>query len=414
MNIEDITTRSKAAAKITRTLSIETRNKVLMQFAQNLRTDMNSILQANEADVNQAKASGMKASFVDRLKLTEARIEAMAKGIEETVELEDPLNRVLEDRILSCGIRLKKITCAIGVIGIIFESRPNVAADCAALTFKSGNACILKGGKESYLSCVAIVEAMKKALRENHINEDAVILLEHPSREETNAWISGKGNMDLLIPRGSAGLINAVLDHAKVPVIETGAGICHVYVDQSADIDMAVNVIINAKCQRPSVCNAMETLLVHRNIAERLLPVLAEKLLENNVRVYGDQSACDIIPEFEKADEECWRTEYNDLIMNLKIVENTAEAVDHIEKYGTHHSESILSYDENEVQYFMNNVDSACVYHNASTRFTDGYEFGLGAEIGISTQKMHARGPMGLQALTTITYHLEGNGEIRS
>ncbi|MGM9941149.1 MAG: glutamate-5-semialdehyde dehydrogenase [Bulleidia sp.] len=413
MNIEEITTRSKAAAKITRTLSAETRNTVLMQFAQNLRDDMDEILNANLQDVDNAIAAGMKASFVDRLKLSQQRIEGMARGIEETVQLPDPLNIVLEDRVLSSGIRLKKITCAIGVIGIIFESRPNVAADCAALTFKSGNACILKGGKESYLSCLAIVESMKKALRENRINEDAVILLEHPGHEETNAWIAGKGNMDLLIPRGSAKLINAVVDHAKVPVIETGAGVCHVYVDQSADIDMAVNVIINAKCQRPSVCNAMETLLVHRNIAGQLLPVLSEELKENNVKVYADEAALAWIPESEAADEESWKTEYNDLIMNLKIVENTKEAVDHIEKYGTHHSESILSEDQNEVQYFMNNIDSACVYHNASTRFTDGNEFGLGAEIGISTQKMHARGPMGLQALTTITYHLEGNGEVR-
>ena len=413
MNIERITARAKAAAKITRNLSTDIRNGVLLQFASNLRQQKEAILSANAIDLAAAEKSGMKASFVDRLRLSEKSIEGIAVGIEQTASLADPLNVVLEDRILSSGVHLQKISCAIGVIGIIFESRPNVCADCAALTFKSGNACILKGGKDSYHSCEAIVKAMHDALHKFGVSEDAVILLKHPDHKETQEWISNRSSMDLLIPRGSARLIRSVVDHARVPVIETGAGICHVYVDETADLSMAVDIIINAKCQRPSVCNAMETLLVQKSAAKKLLEMLWPQLKNNGVKVYGDETACSIIPEFEKGNEENWNTEYNDLILNVVTVEDVQQAVSHIETHGTHHSESIVSKDENAVSYFMNNVDSACVYHNASTRFTDGFEFGLGAEIGISTQKMHARGPMGLQALTTVVWHLYGNGEIR-
>lgn len=413
MNIKDITARAKAAARITKNLSLDIRNGVLLQFAANLRNHADQIISANQMDLKNAHENGMKESFVDRLKLTEKSIEAIAQGIEQTAALADPIGITLEDRILDNGLHLMKKSCAIGVIGIIFESRPNVCADCAALTFKSGNTCILKGGKDSYHSCVAIVEAMHDALQKYGITKDAVILLKHPNHEETQAWISDRNSMDLLIPRGSARLIRSVVDHAKVPVIETGAGICHVYVDETADPDMVTDIVINAKCQRPSVCNAMETLLVQESAAEKLLPVIASALQQHGVRVYADHKACSIIPWFLPGNEENWNTEYNDLIMNAVIVKNVQEAVEHIENYGTHHSESIVSNDVNAVSYFMNNVDSACIYHNASTRFTDGFEFGLGAEIGISTQKMHARGPMGLQALTTVTYHLEGNGEIR-
>lgn len=413
MNIQDITARARAASRITRTLDIETRNAILTCFAKNLRNSTDAILAANEKDLLRAEQSGMKASFLDRLKLDEKRIEGIAKGIEETVQLDDPLGIVLEDRMLSTGLHLKKISTAIGVIGIIFESRPNVCADCAALTFKSGNTCILKGGKDSYESCVAIVSCMHDALKQYGITEDAVILLEHPDHKETEEWIGNRSSMDLLIPRGSRRLIQSVVENAKVPVIETGAGICHVYVEKSADMHMAAEIVINAKCQRPSVCNAMETLLVHRDIAKQFLPFLNEKLIEHGVTVYGDETACSIVPSFLKGNEENWNTEYNDLVMNIVTVENTEEAIRHIETYGTHHSESIISKNAKETEKFMNGVDSACVYHNASTRFTDGFEFGLGAEIGISTQKLHARGPMGLRELTAYTYHIDGNGEIR-
>ena len=413
MNIAEITSRARSAARITKNLTLEKRNGVLQKFAENLRNSKEQIIAANQIDLSNARKSGMKESFLDRLKLTDHSIEAIASGVEQVITLADPIGLTLEERTLESGIHLKKLTCPIGVIGIIFESRPNVCADCAALTFKSGNTCILKGGKDSYHSCVAIVEAMHAALAHYGVCEDAVILLKHPSHEETNAWISDRNSMDLLIPRGSARLIRSVVDHAKVPVIETGAGICQVYVDETADLSMAKDIVINAKCQRPSVCNAMETLLVQDSIANAFLTLLSPALKEHGVKVYADPKACSITPWFMVGNEENWNTEYNDLILNIVTVKDVEEAVSHIENHGTHHSESIVSNDENAVSYFMNNVDSACIYHNASTRFTDGFEFGLGAEIGISTQKMHARGPMGLQALTTVTYHLEGNGEIR-
>ncbi len=413
MTLKEMSISAKVAFKEIRQTDNDTRTNVLLSFAQYLKEDMADILAANQKDVKDAEESGMKPSLIDRLTLDEARINAMSEGVKETALLEDPLHIVLEDRVIKSGIHLQKITVPIGVIGIIFESRPNVSADCSALCIKSGNVCILKGGKESYRSCYAIVSCMKKALRDHHLNENAVLLAEKPTHEETNAFISDRNSVDLLIPRGGKKLIQAVVQNAKVPVIETGAGVCHVYVDESADYDMAVNIVINAKCQRPSVCNAMETLLVNEKIADTFLPVLAEKLKEHHVTVYGDEASLKIVPWFQKADEESYYTEYNDLIMNLKIVKDTEGAVDHIEKYGTHHSDAIVSETPEHVETFMNGVDSACVYHNASTRFTDGFEFGLGAEIGISTQKLHARGPMGLRELTTYTYHLEGNGEIR-
>lgn len=413
MTLKEMSISAKEAFKEIRQTDNKTRTDVLLSFAQYLKKDMADILEANQKDVQDAEKAGMKASLIDRLTLNEARINAMAEGVKETALLEDPLHIVLEDRVIKSGIHLRKITVPIGVIGIIFESRPNVSADCSALCLKSGNVCILKGGKESYRSCLAIVTCMKKALKEHHLNENAVLLAEKPTHEETNAFISDRDSLDLLIPRGGKKLIQSVVQNAKVPVIETGAGVCHVYVDESADYDMAVNIVINAKCQRPSVCNAMETLLVNEKIADTFLPVLAEKLKEHHVSVYGDEASVKIVPWFKKADEESYYTEYNDLIMNLKIVKNTEEAINHIEKYGTHHSDAIISETPEHVETFMNGVDSACVYHNASTRFTDGFEFGLGAEIGISTQKLHARGPMGLRELTTYTYHLEGNGEIR-
>jgi glutamate-5-semialdehyde dehydrogenase len=413
MNLQEMAERAKKASRSVRQLSESTRNDVLHDFAQNLLKNTSAIISENQKDLKEAEANGMSEAMLDRLTLSKERLKGIAEGIEETAALPDPLHQVLEERTLRSGIHLKKITSAIGVIGIIFESRPNVSADCSALCFKAGSACVLKGGKESYRSCKALISCMKEALKKNGVSEDAVMLAEKPSHEETDAFMEDRSSVDLLIPRGGKNLIQAVVRHARVPVIETGAGVCHVYVDATADQDMAERIILNAKCQRPSVCNAMETLLVHSSIAQSFLPRIAKALKEHGVSVYADARSRKIVPSFKEADEESYYTEYNDLIMNLKIVDSTEEAIDHIEKYGTHHSESIITEDQSQVEKFMNGIDSACVYHNASTRFTDGFEFGLGAEIGISTQKLHARGPMGLKELTTYTYHLEGKGEIR-
>lgn len=402
---------AKKASRHLRTISLEQRNAVLNTFADNLLKDTTIILRENAKDL--AEATQLSDAFQDRLRLNEERIQAIAGGIRQVASLDDPLHIVLEDRILSSGIHLKKITVPMGVIGVIFESRPNVAADCTALCFKAGSACILKGGKESYRSCKAIVDAMKHALQDAGMDEHAVELAEKPSHEETQAFMEDRANVDLLIPRGGKNLIRTVVDHAKVPVIETGAGVCHVYVDDSADLKMAQEIVINAKCSRPSVCNAMETLLVKDTVAPSFLPSMVQALKEHNVIIHADEEARKISANLLPADETSWSTEYNDLEMNLKIVHSLSEAIDHIETYGTHHSECIVTENLEHVQAFMDGCDSACVYHNASTRFTDGFEFGLGAEIGISTQKLHARGPMGLRELTTYSYHLEGKGETR-
>ena len=402
---------AKDASRTLRTLSCEKRNTILMAFADHLLQNQEDILKANQEDL--AEASDLNDAMQDRLTLNDERIQAIAEGIRQVAVLEDPLHILLEDRILTSGIHLQKITVPMGVIGVIFESRPNVSADCTALCFKAGSACVLKGGRESYRSCKAIVDQMKSALQQYGVNEHAVELAERPSHEETQAFMEDRSSVDLLIPRGGKKLIQTVIAHTKVPVIETGAGVCHTYVDESADLKMAENIVINAKCSRPSVCNAMETLLVNQKTANTFLPMICKELKKRNVIIHADEKARQIVSGLEHADETSWSTEYNDLEMNLKIVASTEEAVAHIEKYGTHHSETIVSQTPEHVQYFMDGCDSACVYHNASTRFTDGFEFGLGAEIGISTQKLHARGPMGLRELTTYSYHLEGKGEIR-
>lgn len=413
MNLIEQSKKAKQAEKQLRTLSNEVRNQILTDFADNLMQNTQWIMEENRKDLLQAKKDQMKESMIDRLTLNEERIRAIADGIRVLCTLEDPLHIVLEERTIRSGIRLEKVTCPIGVIGIIFESRPNVSADCAALCIKSGNACVLKGGKESYLSCLAIIAQAKKALKTNGVSEDAVMLAEKPTHAESEEWMKQRECVDLLIPRGGKKLIQSVVNNAKVPVIETGAGVCHIYIDKSAQYQMSEDIVINAKCQRPSVCNAMETLLIHKDIAQEFLMKLCKALEEHHVEIYGDEASRSIVENLKEADEESWYTEYNALIMNLKVVSSVEEAIDHIEKYGTHHSEAIITEDEDAVLKFFNGIDSACVYHNASTRFTDGYEFGLGAEIGISTQKLHARGPMGLRELTTYTYHLKGNGEVR-
>ena len=404
---------AKAASRTVRTLSNEIRSAVLRDFAYGLVENAETIVAANALDLAEAEESGMSKAMLDRLMLNKSRIDQIAEGVLQVEHLEDPLGRVLEERTIASGIHLKKISTAIGVIGIIFESRPNVSADCAALCFKSGHACVLKGGKESYRSCRAITDVMKQAMKAHGVSEDALMLAEKPSREETAEFMACREYVDLLIPRGGSGLIQAVVKNAKVPVIETGAGICHTFVDESADFDMAERIIINAKCSRPSVCNAMETLHVHEKAADAFVPRIVKVMKEHGVTIYGDEKACSYDQEIRKGDETNWATEYDDLIMNLVIVKDVNAAVDHIETYGTHHSECIVTESDESKNIFFRGIDSACLYHNASTRFTDGFEFGLGAEIGISTQKLHARGPMGLRELTTYAYHLEGKGEIR-
>ncbi len=404
---------AKTASRSVRLLENDVRNSILNTFAENLLGEQEAILAANEKDIAAAQADGRTAAFLDRLRLTSDRIAGMAQGVREIAAMDDPLGRVLEEKVIKSGLKLKKKTVPMGVIGIIFESRPNVTSDCAALCLKAGSACILKGGKESLQSCLAITEAMHKAMRKYGLDENALVLLENPSREETNALMACREYVDLLIPRGSSRLINAVVSQAKVPVIETGAGICHTFVDESADLEMADRIVFNAKCSRPSVCNAMETLLVHEKIAEKFLPICAASLKEKNVIMHGDEASRKILPDILAADDTNYATEYNDFEMNVKVVKDVKEAIDHIETFGTHHSDCIVTENAEIVLAFFNGVDSACVYHNASTRFTDGGEFGIGAEIGISTQKLHARGPMGLNELTTHAYYLEGNGEIR-
>ncbi len=413
MNLNEASQRAHTAERTLRNLSLDIRNQVLLDFADNLEKYTDEIIAENKKDTDSALSKGMAQAKIDRLLLNQERIQKIAQGIRQTASLPDPLHRVLEERTLSSGIHFRKISTPMGVIGIIFESRPNVSADCAALCFKAGSACLLKGGKESYYSCRAVISQMHAALRKYNINKDAVLLAENPSHEETDAFIADPHSLDLLIPRGGRKLIDAVVAGARVPVIQTGAGVCHVYVENSADTKMAENIVINAKCQRPSVCNAMETLLVEEKIAPSFLPHMVSLLQEHGVTIYADETARSIVSGMKPADEDSWYTEYDDLIMNLHVVKNTLEAINHIEKYGTHHSESIISEDSSEVEKFMNGIDSACLYHNASTRFTDGFEFGLGAEIGISTQKLHARGPMGLNELTTSICYMEGNGEIR-
>lgn len=404
---------AKQASKQLRTSSNEVRSAVLNAFADYLMTNCKTILKENNVDLNNAKENGIRENMIDRLTLTSERIDSIVQGVKEVALLEDPLNNILEEKTLENGIQLKKISSPMGVIGVIFESRPNVSADVAALCIKAGSSCILKGGKESYHSCLAIVECMKQALKDNGLSSNCVQLANNPTHQEVEEFISNRESLDLLIPRGGKKLIQSVVSNAKVPVIETGAGVCHTYIAQSANYDIAEKIVINAKCQRPSVCNAMETLLVNETFANEHLNGICKAFKENGVTIYADDKSRNIVNDLLEASEESYYTEYNDLILNLKIVSDVQEAIEHIETYGTHHSEAIITSDLKEAEYFMNHIDSACVYMNASTRFTDGYEFGLGAEIGISTQKLHARGPMGLKELTTYTYHLYGKGETR-
>ena len=413
MTVRELALEAKQASASLAITSAQTRNSALLAMSEALLIAVPTILKANEADVLAAKERGVKASFIDRLTLDQKRIEAMAAGLKKVSLLPDPIGKSDSVFVRPNGLRIEKRRVPLGVIGIIYEARPNVTADAIALCIKSGNACVLRGGSEAIRSNIAIYEALRSAAEQNGIPVGSIQLLQDTDRAAANEMMRLNGLIDVLIPRGGAGLIQSIVQQATVPVIETGVGVCHVYIDESADLAMATDVIENAKCSRPSVCNAAETLLVHASVAGQCLPNIASRLSARGVELRCDARAKLLMPGSIEATEEDWSTEYNDLILSIRVVDSFEDAVIHIETYGTHHSDAIITTRYDRAERFLNEVNSAAVYVNASTRFTDGEEFGFGAEIGISTQKLHARGPMGLDELTTVKYVIRGNGQIR-
>ena len=409
MDLNDIGIIAKKAAFDMLKISTVQKNEVLKLSAEALIKNMDFILEENKKDLDTAKANRISNVMAERLTLTKQRVLDMADGLLQLVKLDDPIGEVIDMKTLPNGLRVGRKRVPMGVIGMIYEARPNVTSDAFGLCFKAGSAVILRGGKEAINSNKAIIKTFKNAFK-GIINPDVVQLIEDTSRESSIAMMRMKDYIDVLIPRGGAGLIKAVVENSLVPVIETGVGNCHTFVDETAIIPDAVKIIVNAKTQRPSVCNACETLLVHKNIANNYLPLAIKALREKNV---VDENVLRIIPDAVLATEEDWRTEYHDYILAVKIVTDIDEAVSHIQKYSTGHSEAIVTQNYTNAEKFITEVDSAAVYVNASTRFTDGNEFGFGAEIGISTQKLHARGPMGLKAITTTKYIIYGNGQIR-
>ena len=405
---------AKIAARLLAVASTVTKDNALVNIIKCIKAAQSDILAANMIDVANAKNAGISASLLDRLTLTEQRIDGMCQGIRELIALQDPIGEIIEGYRRPNGLRIQKTRVPLGVIGIIYEARPNVTSDAACLCLKAGNAVILRGGKESLNANKAIVDAIRKGLKISGLPADAVQLIDDPSRETATAMMRLNQYIDVLIPRGGAGLIRAVVENASVPVIQTGVGNCHIYVDSTADLDMAVNITVNAKTSRPSVCNAAETLLVHADIAPRALPVIAEALHKKGVELRCcPRSAALVTVPVKEADEDDWATEYLDYIMAVKVVDSLNEAIAHIATFSSGHSECIVTDSQANAERFTMSVDSAAVYVNASTRFTDGGEFGMGAEIGISTQKLHARGPMGLRELTSVKYIVYGNGQTR-
>ncbi|MCM1416227.1 MAG: glutamate-5-semialdehyde dehydrogenase [bacterium] len=394
-------------------LGAEGKNRALCAAADALVQETDRLLVANEKDYAIAKENGMAEGLLDRLKLTPPRIEAMAEGLRQIAALPDPIGEILERFDRPNGLHIEKVSVPMGVIGIIYEARPNVTADAFGLCFKAGSAVILKGGKDAFYSNQAITEVIRESLSAQNIAENAIQLIENNDRAVTIAFMKLKSHVDLLIPRGGAGLIRSVVENSTIPVIETGTGNCHIFVDETADFDKAIPIIINAKTQRIGVCNACESLLIHERIAEKFLPLLGKALSEKQVEIRGDETVVETIPGAVPAAEEDYGREYLDLIISAKTVASVEEAVAHINRYNTGHSDAILTEDRANAELFLREVDAACVYVNASTRFTDGFEFGFGAEIGISTQKLHARGPMGLKELTSYKYRITGEGQVR-
>lgn len=411
--MEMLTRRAKEASLEASKLGTEDKNRGLLSVAEALIAQKNMILEENEKDLEAARQKGIKQSLIDRLALSEKRIEDMAEGLCQIAALDDPIGEVLYMKTRPNGLRIGQKRVPLGVVGIIYESRPNVTADAFGLCFKTGNAVILRGGSDAIHSNQAIVRAIKAGLRKERLCQDLVVLVEDTSRAVVSEMMKMHGGIDVLIPRGGAGLIANVVENSTVPVIETGTGNCHIYVDETAEIRMAADIIENAKTQRMGVCNACESLVIHSGIAEEALPLIVQKLKNHGVEIRGDERAQAISDEIIPASEEDWGTEYLDAIISVKTVDSIDAAITHINKYNTGHSESIITRDYKNALKFQDEIDAAAVYVNASTRFTDGFEFGFGAEIGISTQKLHARGPMGLEALTTTKYIVFGNGQVR-
>ncbi len=411
--ITEMCKKAKAASVEMAKLTAEEKNTALCRMANALEANSEKILAANLADVDAALHRGLKAALIDRLALDQRKIQAMAKGLREVSALPDPVGTILNTWTRPNGLIISQVRVPLGVIGIIYESRPDVTSDAAGICIKSGNAVILRGGSDALNSNVTVGEVLRDALVGTRVPVDAVQVVESADRQFAEELMRMREYIDVLIPRGGADLIKTVVETSHIPVIETGTGNCHIYVEEDADLEKATPIVINAKCQRPGTCNAAEKLLVHGKIAKRYLPVVIAALKEKGVEVRGDEQTRRIVPDVKAATEEDWYTEYLDLIIGVKVVKDLDEAIAHINKYGTHHSDSILTADFDKAMRFIREIDSAAVYWNASTRFTDGNQFGLGAEIGISTQKMHARGPMSVQHLTTTKYVILGSGQIR-
>ncbi len=403
--------KAKSAAVKLALLDSKTKDMFLLALASALLDSIESIISANQQDL--LSADHLNDTLKDRLMLNEVRIKAMAEGLKELSHIQDPINVLLSETIRPNGLRIQKVSVPLGVIAMIYEARPNVTIDAAALAFKAGSAIILRGGKEALNSNKALVRILKDTLQAQNLDPELIQLIEDPDKELAKVLMTANGLIDLLIPRGSARLIQTVLETATVPVLETGVGNCHAYIESSANQDMAIKVIVNAKCSRPSVCNALEKVLIDEAIADEFLPQLIRALKAQKVTIFGDESVCCIDPSIFLATEQDWSTEYLDMKLAIKIVKDIDEALTHIQTYSTKHSETILTSDTKKAQRFLNEVDAAVVYHNASTRFTDGGEFGFSAEIGISTQKLHARGPVGLQELCSYKYKIYGDGQIR-
>ena len=394
-------------------LSTEKKNEALLTAAKKLVERQEEILAANREDIAAGRASGMSEALIDRLTLTGSRIEQIAEGLRQVAELPDPVGEVMDEFVRPNGMKIRKVRVPMGVIGVIYESRPNVTADAFALCFKAGSAVILKGGSDAIHSNIAITDALRDSLADCGINPDAVQLVATTDRAATRELMMMRQYVDLLIPRGGAGLIRAVVENSRIPVIETGTGNCHVYVDKDADLEMAMKILINAKTQRIGVCNAAESLVVHKDVMDKFLPMLSAKMHEYKVLLRADESSRKLLPLSEAATEDDFGREYLDLILSVKTVGSVDEAIEHINRYHTGHSDCIVTENKEAAEKFLNEIDSACVYVNVSTRFTDGFEFGFGAEIGISTQKLQARGPMGLREITSYKYLVTGDGQVR-
>ena len=412
-HLHELARQAKEAAGKLALYDTATKNRGLEAIALALEARQSEILEANDRDMAQAEQSGMRPAMLDRLRLTPERIAGMAKGVREVMALPDPVGEIMDTVVRPNGLNIRKVRVPLGVVGIIYEARPNVTVDAAVLCLKSGNAAFLRGGKEAFGTNLVLAGIMKDALAQAGLDSDCVTFLDDTSHATADAMMRLRGFIDVLIPRGGAGLIRRVLETATIPTIETGTGNCHLYVDKSADLDMAVEILFNGKCSRPSVCNALETVLVHEAVAERFLPAAYARLEACHVEWRGCERTQAILPGITAATEEDYAQEFNDYILAARVVDSLDQALAHIARYTTHHSEAIVTADPTAAERFLREVDAAAVYVNASTRFTDGGEFGCGAEIGISTQKMHARGPMGLRELTSYKYVVQGNGQVR-